>query len=62
MVKGRVDLNDLMLFFFDEEDNVVIILGEFWLVVLFLEFNIGVRIYFGIESVCLLLLNFFDGC
>lgn len=62
MVKGRVDLNDLMLFFFDEEDNVVIILGEFWLVVLFLEFNIGVRIYFGIEGVCLLLLNFFDGC
>lgn len=47
-----------MFFFFDEEDNVVLRFDVFWLIVLFFEFEgMGISL-FGVDIVCLLLLNF----
>ena len=61
MAKGRVDLDDLMSFSSDEEDNRAITSGESWLAVLSSEFNAGARIRSGTESTRSLSPIFFDG-
>ena len=61
MAKGRVDLDDLIAFSSDEEDNAAITSGESWLAVLSSEFNAGAGSRFGTESARSSSPSFFDG-